>query len=231
LQLLVSAVVHDLSTSVRHMTTFSRLIVAELGNSLTERQLAYADHLKISADHCSAMLDQLQLYSQIQRRNLDRTLHDPTPAIGRIPPRLNRGLEALDAEISVEPLGAVCADPEMILIATEALLDNALKFRRPGLLARVSVSPAHDNAFWRMRVCDNGIGVDPSYREVAFTIFRRLNAVGDYPGLGVGLAICRRIARRHHGEVRFLDCEDGACVELAIPHAVAVARHKAEAGA
>jgi signal transduction histidine kinase len=67
-------------------------------------------------------------------------------------------------------------------------------------------------------VRDNGVGVEPRHREAAFAMFRRLNGGDVYPGAGAGLAICRRIARRHGGEARFVDCAEGACVEFAVPH-------------
>ena len=218
LQILSYAVAHDLMASVRYMTSFSRLIVADLGDDLTPRQRLHADQLRAAAERCSAMLEQLMAYSQVQGRGLVRTLHDPTAAIRLAGLRLTAGADATDAEIAVEPLGAVYADADFLLQATAALLDNAIKFRRPGAPARVAITPAHDDAFWRMRVRDNGVGVDPAHREVAFSMFRRLNSADAYPGVGAGLAICRRIARRHGGEARFVDCDEGACLEFAVPH-------------
>jgi light-regulated signal transduction histidine kinase (bacteriophytochrome) len=217
LQILSYVVAHDLSASVRYMTSFSRMLTAEFGDGLTKKQQLYADQLQTAGANCAALLEQLLVYSQVQGRSLVKTLHDPTPVIRLLGLRLTAGLESEPAEISVEPLGPVYADQDLLSQAIAALLDNAIKFHRPGVAPCVVVEPAHDDAFWRIRVRDNGIGVDPRYREAAFSMFRRLNRVDAYPGVGAGLAICRRIARRHHGEAKFLDCSEGACLEFAVP--------------
>jgi len=217
LQTLSYVVAHDLSASIRHMTSFSRMFAAEFGGDLTKKQKLYADHLESAGIQCAAMLKQLLVYSQVQSHSLVKALHDPTPLIRLQGLRLTARAESESAEISVAPLGPVYADQDLLSQAIAALLDNAIKFRRPGVAPRVVVEPAHDDAFWRIRVRDNGIGVDPRYREAAFSMFRRLNRADAYPGLGAGLAICRRIARRHGGEATFADCSEGACLELAVP--------------
>jgi len=217
LQTLSYVVAHDLSASIRYMTSFSRLLAAEFGDDLTKKQQLYADQLETAGVHCAALLEQLLVYSQVQSRSLVRMLRDPTPAIRLHALRLAAGAASEGAEISVAPLGPVYADADLISQAVAAVLDNAIKFRRPGVAPRVVVEPAHDDAYWRICVRDNGIGVDPRYREVAFSMFRRLNRADAYPGVGAGLAVCRRIARRHGGEANFLDCREGACLEFAIP--------------
>jgi light-regulated signal transduction histidine kinase (bacteriophytochrome) len=227
LQTLSYVVAHDLSASVRYMTSFSRLLAAELGGDLTKKQQLYADQLENVGVQCAALLEQLSVYSQVQGRSLAKSLHDPTPAIRLQAPRQVTGATLEGAEISVEPLGLVYADADLLLQAVAALLDNAIKFRRPGVAPRVIVEPAHDDAYWRIRVRDNGIGVEARYREAAFSMFRRLNRADAYPGVGAGLAICRRIARRHSGEAKFVDCSEGACLELTIPQTGKPSRRRA----
>lgn len=217
LQTLSYAVSHDLSASVRHMTAFARLFVEGLAEDQAPKQRLFAEQLRQSAERCTAMLEQLLIYSRLQQRELKRSLHDPTPALREAWSRLAANAEAADADLTIEPLGAVYADADLLVLGLAALLDNAIKFRRPGVEGKVIIRPAHDRAFWRVRVQDNGVGVERALREAAFAMFRRLNCADAYAGVGAGLAICRRIARRHGGEARFLDCEEGACVEFAVP--------------
>ena len=226
LQSLSYAVAHDLSASVRYMASFSRLLIGELGAEVTERQQLYADQLRAAGGPCAAMLEQLAAYSQVQSRNLTKALHDPTADIRLIGMRLAAAVSD-GAEIVVAPLGVVYAEPDLLMQAASAVLDNAFKFRRRDAPLRVAVAPAHDAAFWRMRVSDNGIGVEPRHREVAFAMFRRLNGADAFPGVGAGLAICRRIARRHGGEARFVDCAEGACLEFSVPHPGALSNRRA----
>ena len=109
------------------------------------------------------------------------------------------------------------ADPQLLTVVFHRLVDNALKFGRPGVRPRVDIRPAHDEQTWRVRITDNGVGVPASNREKVFGMFHRLHGEERYPGVGAGLAICRRIARRHGGEIRFVNQDEGACVELALP--------------
>ena len=217
LQLLSYAVAHDLSASVRYMTTFSRLIVAEAGDDANPRQRQFAEQLQTASQQCAAMLQQLLTLSHVQSRELAPTPHDPTPAIRAAWLRLIASAGADGAEMTIASLGAAPADVGLLAEAVAALLDNAIKFRRPDVPLRVAVEAAHDDAFWRLRVRDNGVGVEPRHREAAFAMFRRLNGGDAFPGVGAGLAICRRIARRHGGEARFIDSDEGACVEFAVP--------------
>ncbi len=226
LQTLSYAIAHDLSASFRHMTSFSRLLAAEFRDGLTKTQQLYSEQLQAAGLKCEAMLEQLAAYSRVQSRNLVKALHDPTSVFRLIALRL-AGAAPEGAEILIEPLDLVYADPELLSQGVAALLDNAIKFRRPSIAPRILVEPAHDEAHWRIRVRDNGIGVDPAYREAAFSMFRRLNRAEAYPGAGAGLAICRRIARRHGGEVQFVDCSEGACLEFAIPQSGKPSRRRA----
>ncbi|MGD0719469.1 MAG: ATP-binding protein [Roseiarcus sp.] len=210
---------HDLAASVRHLTEFSRLLIGELGDALTGRQRAHADRIRAAGDNCQMMLEQLRIFSHVQHKPIDRVRHDAAATIHVAMLHFDAEARAAGAEITMAPLGEVYADAELLALAFSRLMDNAIKFARPGAPLRIGVAPAHDKAFWRMRISDNGLGVDPAYRDVAFQMFRRLHGKNVYPGVGAGLAICRRIARLHGGEATFLDCVEGACVELALPHA------------
>jgi len=131
--------------------------------------------------------------------------------------KLGSQIQATEAEVSIELLGEVYADANLLALALNHPMDNAIKFRRPSVRPRIAVQAAPDGEFWRLRITDNGLGVEPAYREKAFGMFQRLNGEDAFPGAGAGLAICRRIARRHGGDLTFLDCDEGACVELALP--------------
>jgi light-regulated signal transduction histidine kinase (bacteriophytochrome) len=215
---------HDMAASLRHLTVFSRMLLDELGAGLTERERIHADRLYEAGTNCQAMLDQLLVYSHVQQKALEKVRQDSAPILHLTMLRLGERARAAGAEISLAPLGEVHADAEQLALAFAALLDNAIKFARPETPPRIAVTAAHDKAFWRMRISDNGLGVEPAYREASFQMFRRLHRQNAYPGVGAGLTICRRIARRHGGEAIFLDCAEGACVEFSLPHAPRSAR-------
>jgi light-regulated signal transduction histidine kinase (bacteriophytochrome) len=207
---------HDLAASFRHVSEFSRLLTAELGGGLSPRQRTHVEFIRSAAVRCQAMMDGMLVFSQAQQRDIAPTHHDATLTM-RAAMRQAANLETSGAEVTLSPLGEVLADPRLLAVAFGTLLDNAVKFRAPGVTPLVSIEPAHDAGAWRVRITDNGVGVDPAQAERAFQMFRRLNGEDAYAGVGAGLAICRRIARRHGGDVRFLERAAGACAELSLP--------------
>jgi len=209
---------HDLATSLRHMSEFSRLLVADLGDGLSERQRAHADHVRAAAERCQQMTEQLLVFSRVQQKPLELVRQNANPSVQLALLQLAAKVQTAGVEVSVDQLGDAWADPKLLSLAIRHLLDNAIKFRQPGVTPRIFVRPAHDRLAWRMRISDNGPGVEPAFREKAFRMFQRLHADDTLPGVGAGLAITRRIARRHGGEARLVDAAEGACVELSLPH-------------
>jgi light-regulated signal transduction histidine kinase (bacteriophytochrome) len=165
------------------------------------------------------MMEQLLVFSRVQQRTLSLARQDPTSILRMTMLRLSSEIRAAEADISIAQVGRVHADMDMLAEAFGRLLDNAIKFRQQGVRPRITVEPAHDEAFWRLQIRDNGPGVEPGCREKAFRMFHRLNGEDAYPGVGAGLTISRRIARRHGGDVHFLDSDEGTCVEIALPYA------------
>jgi light-regulated signal transduction histidine kinase (bacteriophytochrome) len=210
---------HDLAASFRHVAEFSRLLGDDPDAGLSDRQHGHLAQIRAATDKCQLMMEQLLAFSRVQRSVLGRGRQDGTPTVRLAMLQLSAEIQEAGAEVSIAPLGEVYADMELLGLAAHHMLDNAIKFRRPNVPPRIAVEAVRDEVFWRLRVTDNGIGVDPAYRGKAFRMFHRLNAEGAYPGAGAGLAIIRRIARRHGGEAAFIDCAEGACIELALPRA------------
>ena len=211
---------HDLAASLRHVSEFSRLLLGDIEAGLSQRQQVYADNIQRANANCQAMIEQLLVYSRTQQRPLSITRQAATATVQFALLKLAEPMDACGADVRIEALGEVEADHGLLGQAFQNLLDNAIKFHAAGARPKVEVTPDHNEAFWRVRVRDNGIGIDPDHHEKAFRMFQRLNAEGAFPGVGAGLAIARRIARRHGGDVAFTDCEGpGACVELRLPHA------------
>lgn len=212
---------HDLAASFRHVSEFSRLLLGELTEDLTARQQAHATHIRAATENCQVMMEQLLAYSRVQQKTLEKAGQDANTSFQLPILQLASQAAATGADLQIEPLGEVYADTALLVLAFRLLMDNAIKFRRADVRPRIAVQPAHDDLTWRMRITDNGIGVARPYREKAFQMFHRLNGEGAFPGVGAGLAICRRIARRHGGALTFLDRAEGACIELALPREAA----------
>ena len=208
---------HDLAASFRQVAGFSRLLLGELGERLTERQQSQVDHIRAATEKCQLMMEQLLALSRVQQNDLNVLRLDATKLASLAELQLDAEIRAAGADVTIEALGEVDGDPTLLAQAFRRLLENAIKFRVPGVAPRIVVQASDDADGWRLRITDNGPGVAPAFRERAFGMFQRLNAEGSHPGVGAGLAICRRIARRHGGEARFVDTDRGACVEMVLP--------------
>jgi chemotaxis family two-component system sensor kinase Cph1 len=104
------------------------------------------------------------------------------------------------ATVTHDPLPTVMADDVQLGQLFQNLIANAVKFHGDDPpRVHVSAEPVGDE--WRFSVCDKGIGIDAQYADRIFVIFQRLHAATDYPGSGIGLAICKRIVERHGGRI------------------------------
>jgi light-regulated signal transduction histidine kinase (bacteriophytochrome) len=99
-----------------------------------------------------------------------------------------------------DPLPRVKADAMQLTQVFQNLIGNALKFRS-GAEPKIHVGARRDNGEWIFHVKDNGIGVDPKNFERIFVLFQRLHTRREYPGTGMGLAICKKIIERHGGRI------------------------------
>jgi light-regulated signal transduction histidine kinase (bacteriophytochrome) len=131
---------HDLAASFRHVSAFSRLLVDELAEDATERQRAQAVHIRAATENCQAMMEQLLVYSRVQQGAFRRVRQDANALFQAAMPGLAARSNGPDAEIRLEPLGDVYADSQLLALAFKHLLDNALKFVRPGAPPRIVVA-------------------------------------------------------------------------------------------
>lgn len=111
------------------------------------------------------------------------------------------------AEITADPLPTVCGDASQLRQLLQNLLGNAIKYSGDDP-PRVHVSAARVGADWAFSVRDEGIGVDPESADRIFGVFQRLHTREEYPGTGIGLALCEKIIERHGGDIR-VDSEPG----------------------
>ena len=114
---------------------------------------------------------------------------------------LKPALEESGGVITCDPLPEVRGNVSQITQVFQNLLDNALKYRRKEEPPRVRVSAARNGDYWEFAVADNGMGIDPAYHQRIFEPFKRLHG-REYPGTGIGLALCKRIVEAHGGRIR-----------------------------
>jgi light-regulated signal transduction histidine kinase (bacteriophytochrome) len=114
---------------------------------------------------------------------------------------LGAEIEAAGAVVTHDDLPTVLGDGAQLRQALQILISNAVKFRGPDP-PRVHIQAKPDGVEWVFAVSDNGIGMAPEYFDRIFVIFQQLHTRAEYPGAGVGLAVCKRILERHGGRMR-----------------------------
>jgi signal transduction histidine kinase len=129
---------------------------------------------------------------------LDRVLEDVRPRL----------VETRGSVQVATPLPIVRAAEVHVHQILQNLLTNALKYRSE-LAPQIVVSAISAGLWWRFAIADNGIGIAPSYHEQIFGLFRRLHVQAEYPGTGVGLALCRKIVSRYGGEI-WVESQEGS---------------------
>jgi light-regulated signal transduction histidine kinase (bacteriophytochrome) len=206
-QTLLYSLAHDLQRPMRHARSFAEILQRHCGATLDAESAHYLDRIVSAGQEGQAMLDGLLQVSRVVSRGAPLEPTDSAAAFDAARARLAERIRQAGAQVGRGALPVVTADPSQLQELFERLLDNALKFRRPDVPPVVDVSaervapPGAEAAGWRFRVRDNGIGVDPKSHDRIFTLFQRLHTAAEYPGVGLGLAVCKHIVERHGGRI------------------------------
>ncbi|QJD79613.1 ATP-binding protein [Spirosoma rhododendri] len=207
---------HDLQEPLRKIQSFSTLLTQHLDNQLTDSGRDYIERITNASARMSTLIKDLLTYSRVSTRqqafqptSLDEIVKDVLVT-------LDWASSQRDARLDVGPLPVVQGDEMQLTQLFQNLLSNALKFTPPGQVPYVRVHstlqarnelPAHAQPtsdarfFHRICVQDTGIGFDTKYLDRIFQVFQRLHNRHEFPGTGVGLAICQRVAENHGGAI------------------------------
>jgi light-regulated signal transduction histidine kinase (bacteriophytochrome) len=112
-------------------------------------------------------------------------------------------IDETGALITTDDLPHVKADPSQLTLLFQNLINNGIKFRDKSSPPFIHISSHRRKTYWCFSVQDKGIGIAPKYKEKIFVVFQRLHTRQEYPGTGIGLALCKRIIDRHNGEIWF----------------------------
>lgn len=192
---------HDLSEPLRMIISFLGLL--ERSSSIRRDQDA-RECLRYAVDgavRLRAMLEDLLAYSRLEssaeRFDLVR-LHDVVQGAAH---NLVHAIGESGALLEYDDLPVVRGDAVQLLRLFQNLVGNAIKFRSPERPARVRISAVRTGARWQVQVEDNGVGIPGEGRQRLFSLFQRLHGREDYPGTGIGLAVCKKIVERHGGNI------------------------------
>jgi signal transduction histidine kinase/type II secretory pathway pseudopilin PulG len=192
---------HDLQEPLRMVTSYVGRLGERYSDQLDERGRRYVHYAVDGAERMRGLIDALLEYSRVGRAEPRRAPLAMNGVVEGVQRTLRSRIQEADAHLVVDSLPTVDADEILIRQLIQNLLANALKFRHPERRPEIHVSAQRLGGAWQFAIDDNGIGIEPRYRDRVFEVFRRLQPAVEYPGAGIGLAICQRIVDHHGGRI------------------------------
>jgi PAS domain S-box-containing protein len=212
---------HDLQEPLRMVSSFVRLLAEDFKGKLGPDADEYIGFALDGASRMQQLIRELLEYARVGRDNLDVETVDVEALVAELAKDLEPTIREARAEIRCGRLPKVRGNGRELRQVMLNLLSNAIKFRgdRP---AKIQVGAAADGPLCRFTVRDHGIGIAAEHHERIFGIFQRLHARSQYPGTGIGLAICKKIVERHGGRMGLESkIGDGSTFWFTLPAAVA----------
>jgi len=191
---------HDLQTPLRAISGYLNLLTKRCEGKLEGDADRFIQRTHENVLRMQRLIQDLLTFSRLTTRARPFEATDLNQVLGEALEMLQPAVEESRGKITSEPLPTIRADYSQFLQLFQNLIGNALKFRdsRP---PEVHIDAQWVEMAWLFSIRDNGIGIDPQYADRIFLIFQRLHTVDQYPGTGIGLAICKKIVERHGGRI------------------------------
>lgn len=200
LQQFAYVVSHDLQEPLRMMTTFGNLFQKRYGGSVDKEGEEIIAFVTDGAARMQEMINDLLDYSRASTREGSFGPTETETVLRNAMSNMSTQIRESGAEISFERLPALTADSSQLAHLFQNLIGNAIKFRSDEP-PRIHVAARRERHSWIFSMSDNGIGIRREDYKRIFEIFERLHHREDYPGTGIGLAICKKIVERHGGRI------------------------------
>jgi len=201
LEQFTSIVSHDLQEPIRTIKSFLQLIELKLNESESSELRSYIAKASTAGNRMKELIQNLLNYSQLSKNEVLSTEVSVDDLINEALQNLRTAIDSTAPKITIEKeVETVYGDRVQLVQLVQNLLSNALKFTDTGQPV-VKIRVARENGEVKFSISDNGIGIQQNDMTKIFEIFRRLHTKKEYPGTGIGLAICKKIVDRHHGRI------------------------------
>jgi PAS domain S-box-containing protein len=192
---------HDLQEPLRMIGSYTQLLERRYGDKLDSDAREFMDFIVDGATRMKQLIEDLLAYSRVGTRGKELRPVKAQAALERALVNLRAAMDSSGAQITHDTLPDVNGDDTQLTQLFQNLIGNAIKFRKKDEPLRVHVGVQDAGEHWRFAVTDNGIGIEPQYFERIFMVFQRLHTRDEYPGTGIGLAICKKVVDRHRGRI------------------------------
>ncbi|MGC4097311.1 MAG: ATP-binding protein [Nitrospira sp.] len=191
---------HDLKEPLRMVSNFCGLLQRRYKGQLDSTADEYIDYAVEGAARMHALLEDLVKFSRVGTRGNPFKPHDCNAILATACSNLKIAIDESGSVIEHDPLPTVTGDGLQLVQVFQNLIGNAIKYRSPAH-PEIHVGASRQDQGWVISIRDNGIGFDQAFSERIFVIFQRLHSRLEYPGTGMGLAICKKIVERHGGKI------------------------------
>ena len=191
---------HDLQEPLRMISSYLQLLQRRYQGSLDDKADKYIYYAVDGASRMQNLINDLLEFSRVTTRARDHVPMDSEFILDQVLSNLEVFIEENEATVSHCSLPEVMADYSQMVQVFQNLIINGIKFRSEEA-PQIHISAEKKTREWVFSVRDNGIGIDPQYSEKIFEVFKRLHKKEEYPGTGIGLAICKKIVERHGGRI------------------------------
>ncbi|HID43322.1 MAG TPA: HAMP domain-containing protein [Archaeoglobaceae archaeon] len=198
---------HDLKEPVRMIKSYMELLKKRYGSKLDSDANDFIDFAVDGAERMQKLIEDLLAYSRVDRKGEPFKLVDCNKILEKALKNLELAIKETNAIVRNSKLPEVMGDETQLLQLFHNLISNAIKFRdtrKP----EIKITAEKKENEWVFCFEDNGIGIQPENFNRIFMIFQRLHTAKEYPGTGIGLAICKKIVERHGG-IMWVESEPG----------------------
>lgn len=198
---------HDLQEPLRSVASYVQLLARRYKGKLDKDADDFINFAVEGSERMKTLINDLLSYSRVATQGKEQKRVDLESVLDIVLKNLQLVVENTGARISHQSFPAVLADDVQMVQLFQNLINNAIKFHGKEA-PMVQIAAKREGGRWLISVRDNGIGIDPQHNDRIFVIFQRLHSRGEYPGTGIGLAVCRRIVERHGGRI-WVESEPG----------------------
>lgn len=192
---------HDLQEPLRMVSSYMQLLERRYKGKLDTSADEFIGYAVDGASRMREMINALLSYARVGTRGKPFEPIDCKEILNLVLTDLKLAIEESEAVITYDSLPTIMGDNVQLKQLFQNLIGNAIKFRREKEPPRINLLARENGDYWLFSLHDNGIGIDPQYVERVFQIFQRLHTQKEYPGTGIGLAICKKIVERHGGRI------------------------------
>ena len=200
LQNFAYAASHDLKEPLRTISGFLELLEMDYGAVLDDKAKDYVHRAVDASSRLHDMINDILSYSRLETRKKPFARIDLNDVSRQVVHELNKRIKEAGAVVKIDPLPTIWGDDTQLGIVFRNLIDNAIKFHGKED-PTVEITATKLDGEWAISVKDNGIGMNPSDYGRIFNMFVRIHPRKEYPGTGIGLAMCRKIVERHGGRI------------------------------